>query len=161
MDLWLVNDTIRRSKMRDVPGASAVRGARIRERFDLSGVCRPREAVRSGRGTGWEGGRRSGRCAGGQAERGACYNSHNPSFAGNRGAAGQAGEGRRALLGMEAALSSTPRSKRIISSARRMCTCDSPLRDKCTSIWRVDAGSTNGPSGHSKRAGPRAHFGDR
>ena len=57
MDLWLVNDTIRRSKMRDVPGASAVRGARIRERFDLSGECRPREAVRSGRGTGWEGGR--------------------------------------------------------------------------------------------------------
>ena len=37
MDLWVVNDTIRRSKMRDVPGASAVRGARIWERFGLSG----------------------------------------------------------------------------------------------------------------------------
>ena len=29
MDLWVVNDTIRRSKMRDVPGASEVRGARL------------------------------------------------------------------------------------------------------------------------------------
>ena len=55
MELWVVNDTNRRSKMRDVPGASAVRGARIRERFDLSGEFRPTEAVRSGRGTGWEG----------------------------------------------------------------------------------------------------------
>jgi hypothetical protein len=55
MDLWVVNDTIRRSKMRDVPGASAVRGARIRERFGLSGECRPREAVRSGNRTGREG----------------------------------------------------------------------------------------------------------
>ena len=54
MDLWLVNDTIRRSKMRDVPGASTVRGARFRERFDL-GECRQREAVRWWRRTGWEG----------------------------------------------------------------------------------------------------------
>ena len=55
MDLWVVNDTIRRSKMRDVAGASVLRGARIRERFGPSGECRPREAVRSWSGTGREG----------------------------------------------------------------------------------------------------------
>ncbi len=55
MDLWVVNDTIRRSRMRDVPGASAIRGAQIRERFGLSGECRPKEAVGSESGTGWEG----------------------------------------------------------------------------------------------------------
>ena len=41
--------------MRDVPSASAVRGAWIRGRFGLSGECRPKEAVGSGSGTGWEG----------------------------------------------------------------------------------------------------------
>jgi hypothetical protein len=46
MDLWVVNDTIRRSRIRDVSGASAVRGARIGERFGLSGKSRPREACR-------------------------------------------------------------------------------------------------------------------
>jgi hypothetical protein len=55
MDLWVVNDTIRRSRMRDVPGPSAIRGARIRGRFGLSGRCRPKEAVGLGSGTGWEG----------------------------------------------------------------------------------------------------------
>jgi hypothetical protein len=54
MDLWVINDTIRRSRMRDVPGPSAVRGVRIRGRFGLSGECQPKEAVGSGRGTGWE-----------------------------------------------------------------------------------------------------------
>jgi hypothetical protein len=56
MDLWVVNDTIRRSRMRDVLGPSAVRGARIRirGRFGLSGECQPKEAVGSGSGTGWE-----------------------------------------------------------------------------------------------------------
>ena len=55
MDLWVVNDTIRRLRMRDVPGSSAVRGTRIRGRFGLSGEYRPKEAVGSGSGTGWEG----------------------------------------------------------------------------------------------------------
>ncbi len=55
MDLRVVNDAIRRSRMRDVSGPSAVRGARIRGRFGLWGECRPKEAVGSGSGTGWEG----------------------------------------------------------------------------------------------------------
>ena len=55
MDLWVVNDMSRRSRMRNVPGPSAVRGARIRGRFGLSGECWPKEAVGSGSGTGWEG----------------------------------------------------------------------------------------------------------
>ena len=61
MDLRVVNDTIRRSRMRDVPGPSAVRGARIRgdpEAFwPLGGVpakggCRLREWNRVGGGRG-------------------------------------------------------------------------------------------------------------
>ena len=57
MGLWVVNDTICRSRMRDVPGPSAVRRAWIRGRFGLSGECRQKEAVGSGSGTGWEGSR--------------------------------------------------------------------------------------------------------
>ncbi len=70
MDLRVVNDASRRSRMGDFsgrcilgapgrnrPGAwlSSTRGARIRGRFGLSGECRPKEAVGSGSGTGWEG----------------------------------------------------------------------------------------------------------
>ena len=59
MDLWVVNDTIRRSGMRmfralprsEAPGS----GGRIRGRFGLLGECQPKEAVGSGSGTGWEG----------------------------------------------------------------------------------------------------------
>jgi hypothetical protein len=55
MDLWVVNHASRRSRMRDVSGPSAIRGPRIQGRFGLSGRCRPKEAVGSGSGTGWEG----------------------------------------------------------------------------------------------------------
>ncbi len=70
MDLRVVNDASRRSKMGDlsgrcIPGApsrrrpcawlSSTRGARIRRRFSRSGERRPKEAVGSGSGTGWEG----------------------------------------------------------------------------------------------------------
>jgi len=55
MDLRVVNDTIRRSRMRDVSGPSAIRSPRIQGRLGLSGGCRPKEAVGSGSGAGWEG----------------------------------------------------------------------------------------------------------
>jgi hypothetical protein len=55
MDLGVVKDASRRSRMRNVPGPSAVRGTRIRGRFGLSGECRAKGAVGSGSGTGWEG----------------------------------------------------------------------------------------------------------
>jgi len=56
MDLGVVNDTIRRSKMRALP-RSEVPGARIQERFGLSGVparggCRVGEWNRVGGGRG-------------------------------------------------------------------------------------------------------------
>jgi hypothetical protein len=47
MDLWVVKDAIRRSRMRDVSGPSAVRGARLRGRFGLARECRAKEAVGS------------------------------------------------------------------------------------------------------------------
>ena len=56
MDVWVVKDPIRRSRMRDVSGPSAVRGPDPR-RFGLSGECRAKGAVGSGSGTEWEGGR--------------------------------------------------------------------------------------------------------
>jgi hypothetical protein len=54
MDLWVVKYASRRSRIGDfralpwpeVPGSG---------RFGLSGECRPKEAVGSGSGTGWEG----------------------------------------------------------------------------------------------------------
>ena len=55
MDLWVVNDTICRSRMRDVPGPSAVRGAWIRGplgRVPAKGGCRLREWNRLGGGRG-------------------------------------------------------------------------------------------------------------
>ena len=54
MGLWVVNDTICRSRMRDVPGSSAVRRAWIRGRFGLSGECRQKEVQDepAGRGRG-------------------------------------------------------------------------------------------------------------
>jgi hypothetical protein len=59
MDRWVVNDTIRRSRMRDVSGPSAVRGARLRGRFGVArvpakGGCRLGEFNRlvGGRGLG-------------------------------------------------------------------------------------------------------------
>ena len=61
MGLWVVNDTICRSRMRDVPGPSAVREARIRGdpgafwplgRVPAKGGCRLREGNRVGGGRG-------------------------------------------------------------------------------------------------------------
>ena len=57
MDLWVVNDTIRRSRMRDVRGASAVRCPDPVAFWPLGGVpakggCRVREWNRMGGGRG-------------------------------------------------------------------------------------------------------------
>ena len=48
MDLRVVNDTIRRSRMRDFLGPSAVRGARFRSVLASRASAGQREAVGSG-----------------------------------------------------------------------------------------------------------------
>ena len=106
MDLWVVKYASRRSRMGDFSGRcilgapsrqhpcacpSSTRGARIRERFGLSGECRPKEAVglrernRVGGGRGLGSGqleidrmtaRAIGRCPGGQAAPGSPCSIH-------------------------------------------------------------------------------------
>ena len=57
MDLWVVNDTIHPGcgMFRALPRSEGPGSGGIRRRFGLSGECQPKEAVGSGRRTGWEG----------------------------------------------------------------------------------------------------------